>query len=41
MGFTELRASRTALVKAHLAEEFGAAFDLMLLQMGRALFTPA
>ena len=36
----DLRAVRTALVKAHLAEDFGAAFDLMLFQMGRALFTP-
>ena len=30
----DLRAVRTALVKAHLAEDFGAAFDLMLFQMG-------
>ena len=36
----DLRAIRTALVKAHLAEDFGAAFDLMLFQMGRAVFTP-
>ncbi len=36
----DLRAVRTTLVKAHLAEEFGAAFDLMLFQMGRAVFTP-
>ena len=36
----DLRAIRTALVKAHLAENFGAAFDLMLFQMGRAVFTP-
>ena len=36
----DLRSIRTALVKAHLAEEFGAAFDLMLFQMGRAVFTP-
>ena len=36
----DLRAVRTALVKAHLAEDFGAAFDLMLFQMGRAVFTP-
>ena len=36
----DLRAVRTALVKAHLAEHFGAAFDLMLFQMGRAVFTP-
>ena len=36
----DLRTIRTALVKAHLAEDFGAAFDLMLFQMGRAVFTP-
>ena len=36
----DLRAIRTALVKAHLADNFGAAFDLMLFQMGRAVFTP-
>ena len=36
----DLSAIRTALVKAHLAEDFGAAFDLMLFQMGRAVFTP-
>ena len=36
----DLRAIRTALVKAHLAEDFAAAFDLMLFQMGRAVFTP-
>ena len=36
----DLRAIRTALVKAHLAEDFGAAFDLVLFQMGRAVFTP-
>ena len=36
----DLRAVRTALVKAHLAEDFGAAFDLMLFQMARAVFTP-
>ena len=35
----DLRAIRTTLVKAHLAEDFGAAFDLMLFQMGRAVFT--
>ena len=34
------RAIRTALVKAHLAGDFEAAFDLMLFQMGRAVFTP-
>ena len=37
----DLRAIRTALVKARLAEDFGAAFDLALFQMGRAVFTPA
>ena len=36
----DLRSIRTALVKAHLAEEFGAAFDLMLFQMARAVFIP-
>ena len=36
----DLRAVRTALVKAHLAQDFEAAFDLMLFQMGRAVFTP-
>ena len=36
----DLRAIRTALVKAHLAKDFGAAFDLMLFQMGRAVFKP-
>ena len=36
----DLRAIRTALVKAHLTDDFGAAFDLMLFQMGRAVFTP-
>ena len=36
----DLRTIRTTLVKAHLAEDFGAAFDLMLFQMGRAVFTP-
>ncbi len=35
----DLRAIRTTLVKAHLAEDFGAAFDLALFQMGRAVFT--
>ncbi len=34
----DLRAIRTALVKAHLAGDFEAAFDLMLFQMGRAVF---
>ena len=36
----DLRAIRTALVKAHLAGDFEAAFDLMLFQMGRAVFAP-
>ena len=36
----DLRSIRTALVKAHLAADFGAAFDLMLFQMARAVFTP-
>ena len=30
----DLRSIRTALVKTHLADNFGAAFDLMLFQMG-------
>ena len=34
----DLRAIRTALVKAHLAGDFEAAFDLALFQMGRAVF---
>ena len=36
----DLRAIRTTLVKAHLAENFAAAFDLALFQMARAVFTP-
>ena len=36
----DLRSVRTALVKAHLAGDFEAAFDLMLFQMGRAVFAP-
>ena len=36
----DLRAIRTALVKAKLAGDFGAAFDLLLFQMGRAVFVP-
>ncbi len=36
----DLRSIRTALVKAHLGENFEAAFDLMLFQLGRAVFTP-
>ena len=36
----DLRAVRTTLVKAYLAEDFPAAFDLALFQMGRAVFTP-
>ena len=35
----DLRHIRTALVKAYLAGDFGAAFDLMLFQMGRSVFT--
>ena len=35
----DLRHVRTALVKAYLAGEFQAAFDLMLFQMGRSVFT--
>ena len=33
------RCIRTALVKAHLAGDFPAAFDLAVFQMGRAVFT--
>ncbi len=36
----DLRSIRTALVKAHLGNDFQAAFDLMLFQVGRAVFTP-
>ncbi len=36
----DLRAIRTALVKARLADDYEVAFDLMLFQMGRAVFTP-
>ena len=36
----DLRAIRTTLVKAHLADDFSAAFDLALFQMCRAVFTP-
>ncbi len=36
----DLRPIRTALVKAHLGNDFEAAFDLMLFQLGRAVFTP-
>ncbi len=36
----DLRAIRTALVKAHLAGDFEAAFDLALFRMGRAVFAP-
>ncbi len=35
----DLRHVRTALVKAHLAGDFDAAFDLLLFQMARAVFT--
>ena len=34
----DLRHIRTALVKAYLAGDFGAAFDLLLFQMGRSVF---
>ena len=34
----DLRAIRTALVKAHLANDFEAAFDLVVFQMVRAVF---
>ncbi len=37
----DLRSVRTALVKAHLAGDFEAAFDLALFQMGRAVFAPS
>ena len=36
----DFRAVRTTLVKAHLAQDFEAAFDLLLFQMGRAVFSP-
>ncbi len=36
----DLRSIRTALVKAYLAGDFEAAFDLALFQMGRAVFAP-
>ncbi len=36
----DLRAIRTALVKAHLAGDFEAAFGLALFRMGRAVFAP-
>ena len=36
----DLRSIRTALVKAKLADDFDAAFDLALFQMGRAVFAP-
>ena len=35
----DLRSIRTALVKAHLDKDFEAAFDLMLFQLGRGVFT--
>ena len=35
----DLRHVRTALVKAYLGGDFEAAFDLMLFQMGRSVFT--
>ncbi len=36
----DLRSIRIALVKAHLGNDFEAAFDLMLFQLGRTVFTP-
>ena len=36
----DLRSIRAALIKAYLAGDFEAAFDLMLFQMGRAVFAP-
>ena len=36
----DLRSIRTAIVKAYLSGDFGAAFDLMLFQLGRAVFAP-
>ena len=36
----DFRCVRTALVKAHLAGNFEAAFDLMLFQMARSVFAP-
>ena len=36
----DLRAIRTALIKAHLACDFEAAFDLLLFQLARNVFTP-
>ncbi|MDD9991201.1 MAG: ParB/RepB/Spo0J family partition protein [Rhodospirillales bacterium] len=36
----DFRCVRTALVKAHLAGNFEAAFDLMLFQMARSVFRP-
>ncbi len=36
----DLRSIRTALVKAKLAGDFEAAFDLALFQMGRSVFAP-
>ena len=35
----DLRAIRTAIVKAHLSRDFEAAFDLMLFQIARAVFS--
>ncbi len=34
----DLRAIRTSLIKAHLAQDFSAAFDLCVFQMARAVF---
>ena len=35
----DLRSIRTALAKAHMGKDFEAAFDLMLFQLGRSVFT--
>ena len=35
----DLRSIRTAIVKAYLARDFEAVFDLMLFQLGRSVFT--
>ena len=35
----DLRAIRTAIVKSHLACDFDAAFDLLLFQLARSVFT--
>ena len=35
----DLRAIRTAIVKSHLASDFAAAFDLLVFQLARSVFT--